>query len=36
MIRFLYRFDEAIVSQLVSYCARAVFAAYNMSFLQLF
>ena len=36
MVRLLYWFDEAIVGQLVSYCAGAVLAAYNMSFLQFF
>src|SRR4029077_45902 len=34
MVRLLYWFDEAIVGQLVCYCAGAVLAAYNMSFFQ--
>ena len=36
MVRLLYRLNEPIVGQLVSYCARAVLAAYDMSFLQFF
>src|SRR5262249_15514821 len=36
MVRLLDRFDEAIVGELVSDCARAILATYNMSFLQFF
>src|SRR4029077_8645727 len=36
IIRLLYWFDEAIVGQLVSCCAGAVLAAYNMRFMQIF
>ena len=36
IVRLLYWFDEAIVGQLVSCCAGAVLAAYNMRFLQFF
>src|SRR5436305_5105877 len=36
IVRLLYRFDEAIVGELVSCCTGAILATYNMRFLQLF